>query len=223
MVQTVRIAQQNDLVRAFDALVANDGTGAHHFVQSGKLVQGRNATRNLADAVHFFSLLHGRHPGLIDLAGARSVAPLERHWFDQAVPALAKERAYLAALAVGAGPMPSTAGQQQCEATVLAQSHAIDMLGQSERVGCAVGAAIALALDWRSVRTVLDAAAARLDVPTRPASLPDLHETMALLGHYAATPSIERAMLFGAQQLLAQHRGMWDLLATRESVREDQY
>lgn len=223
MVQTLRIAQPTDLVRAFDALVANDGTGSHSFVQSGKLVQGRNATRNLADAVHFFGLLHGRHPGLTEFAEARVVAPRERHWFEQAVPALAKERAYLAALGVGAGPMPSTTGQQQCEATVLAQSHAIDMLGKSERTGCAIGAAIALALDWRSVRTVLDAAAARLDVPTRPASLPDLHETMALLNSYAGNPSVERAMLFGAQQLLTQHRGMWDLLATRESVREDQH
>jgi hypothetical protein len=101
----------------------------------------------------------------------------------------------------------------------LAQGHAIEMLGRSERAGCALGAAIALALDWRAIRSVLDAAAARLDVPARPASLPDLHETVALLDKLSGSRSSERAMLFGAQQLLAQHRGMWDLLATRESVR----
>jgi hypothetical protein len=221
MVQTIRIAQNSDLTRTFDTLVASDGTGSHGYVQSRKLVEGRGATRNLADAVHFFGLLHGRHPGLMEFAADRVTAPIERRWFEHAVSALSKERAYLSSLAVGAGPMPSTAGQQQCEATVLAQSHAIDMLGQSERTGCAVGAAIALALDWRSIRTVLDAAAARLDVPTRPAALPDLHETMGLLSAYAQSPAVERAMVFGAQQLLAQHRGMWDLLSTRESVRED--
>lgn len=221
MVQPLRIAETSDLTRAIDALVTNDGTGAHAYVQSRKLIEGRWATRNLADAVHFFGLLHGRNPGLVDHAAGRAVADAERHWFEQAVSAFGRERAYLSSLGVGAGPMPSTTGQQQCESTALAQSHAIEMLGRSERMGCALGASIALALDWRSIRAVLDAAAARLDVSARPAALPDLHETIALIASYAGTQSVERAMLFGAQQLLAQHRGMWDLLSTRESVRTD--
>lgn len=221
MVQPLRINETSDLTRAIDALATNDGTGAHPYVQSGKLIQGRGATRNLADAVHFFGLLHGRSPGLVDHASARATSPEERHWFEQAVTAFGRERAYLSSLGVGAGPMPSTAGQQQCESTALAQGHAIDMLGRSERAGCALGAAIALALDWRAIRAVLDSAAARLDVTARPAALPDLHETIALITSYAGSQSVERAMLFGAQQLLAQHRGMWDLLSTRESVRED--
>ena len=37
----------------------------------------------------------------------------------------------------------------------------------------------------------------------------------------AETPGIERAILFGAQQLLIQHRGLWDLLETRHSARRD--
>ncbi|MFM6853071.1 MAG: DUF6975 family protein [Sphingopyxis sp.] len=220
MVQAQRIDQVNDLTRAIDALVTAEGAGAHAYVQSRKLVEGRGATRNLADAVHFFGLLHGRQPGLIDLAGARAVDPAERAWFAAATTAFARERAYISTLSCAAGPMPSTAGQQQCEATVLAQGHAIDMLGQSERRGCALGAALAMALDWRSIRAVLDTAAARLDVTARPAALPDLHETVALIDQQIGNPSVERAMLFGAQQLLAQHAGLWDLLATRELVRE---
>ncbi len=66
---------------------------------------------------------------------------------------------------------------------------------------------------------MLDAAAARLDVTARPAALPDLHDTIALIESRDGMGSVERAMLFGAQQLLAQHRGLWDLLATREAVR----
>jgi hypothetical protein len=31
--------------------------------------------------------------------------------------------------------------------------------------------------------------------------------------------SFERAMSFGAQQLLAQHRGLWDLLEARKAAR----
>ena len=219
MVQAQRIQQTSDLTRAIDALVTNDGAAAHSYVQSRKLVEGRNATRNLADAVHFFGLLHGRQPGLMDLSSARAVAATERHWFEQATSAFARERAYLSQLASAAGPLPSTSGQQQCESTVLAQGHAIDMLGQSERQGCALGAALAMALDWRAIRAVLDAAASRLDVTARPAALPDLHETISLISEQSGTPSVERAMLFGAQQLLSQHRGLWDLLATREMVR----
>ncbi len=204
-----------------DSLVAQEGTGSHPFVLSGKLVTGRGATRNLADAVHFFGMLHGRHPALVDLAAQHSTDPAERHWLEQAMRAFARERAYLSALGSAAGPMPSTAGQQQCEQAVLAQSHAISMLGASERRGCALGAALALALDWRAVRAVLDAAGARLDVSATPAQLPDLIETAQLIDALALNPAAERAMLFGAQQLLAQHRGLWDLLGTRESVRTE--
>jgi hypothetical protein len=219
MVQLQRNERGNGLTRALDALVTSEGAAAHDYVASRKLVDGRDATRNLADAVHFFGLLHGRQPGLMDLASARAVRADERHWFDQATGAFARERAYLSKLSSAAGPIPSTAGQQQCETAALAQSHAIEMLGRSERTGCALGAAIAMALDWRAIRAVLDAAAERLDVAARPAALPDLHETIALVEAVEGNPAMERAMLFGAQQLLAQHRGMWDLLGTREMVR----
>jgi hypothetical protein len=213
--------RQDGTTGLFDTLVMQEGTASHPFVLSRKLVEGRWATRNLADAVHFFGMLHGRHPGLVDLAANHSVDPTERHWLDQATRAFARERAYLSALGSAAGPMPSTPGQQQCEQAVLAQGHAIMMLGDSERRGCALGAAIALALDWRAIRAMLDAAGARLDVPATPAQLPDLLETADLIAALGNTSATERAMMFGAQQLLAQHRGLWDLLATRESVRED--
>jgi hypothetical protein len=35
----------------------------------------------------------------------------------------------------------------------------------------------------------------------------------------AGTPATERAITFGAQQLLAQHRGLWSLLDARASAR----
>jgi hypothetical protein len=221
MAHPQRIERAGTVTRAIDALVASEGALSHPYVRSRKLIEGRDATRNLADAVHFFGLIHGRQPGLMDFAETRAVHDNERHWFEQAVNAFARERAYLSALSAAAGPMPSTAGQQQCEQAALAQGHAIDMLGQSERTGCALGAALALALDWRAVRSVLDAAAARLDVAARPAALPDLQETFDLADSHSGKPAVERAMLFGAQQLLAQHRGLWDLLSTREIVRSE--
>ncbi len=210
---------QSDFVQQIDSLVSADGSVAHSYVVSRQLIEGRDATRNLADAVHFFCLLHGRHPGVVDYAAERVVDDAARHWADTAVSAFVRERAYLTTLASAAGPMPSTPGQQQCEATVLAQGHALDMLGQSERAGCAMGALVALTLDWRAVRAVLNAAGARLDVAARPAALPDLNETSALIASYSNDTAYQRAFVFGAEQLLAQHRGLWDLLAARVDAR----
>src|SRR3546814_2614855 len=38
------------------------------------------------------------------------------------------------------------------------------MLAESDRHGCALGAAIALTLDWRTIRVLLDISALRLDL-----------------------------------------------------------
>ena len=107
----------------------------------------------------------------------------------------------------------------QSEAAVTNQTHALATLAQSERNGTAIGAAIALVLDWRPIRRVLDAAAQRFGIQPPPLDLPGLTETLAVAVAAAETPGVERAMAFGAQQLLIQHRGLWDLLESRESAR----
>ncbi len=93
------------------------------------------------------------------------------------------------------------------------------MLAQSDRTGCATGAAIALVLDWAAVRVMLDAAARRFGVESSASDLPDEMETASLVSALAETPAIERAMALGAQQILAQHRGLWDPLKPRASAR----
>ena len=202
-----------------DALVANDGTGAHPYVKSGKLSDGPAAMRNLADAVHFLCVLHGRHPGIVDHAARKAVDPDARQWLDQAADAFASERALLGKIAAAVGPVPSTGGQASCEAAVAGQRRALDMLAESDRRGCALGAAMALSLEWRTIRVLLDISAARIDFETPRCTLPDLSDTARLARHVADGPAIERAMGFGAQQLVMQHRGLWDLLAARELAR----
>lgn len=202
-----------------DAIVASDGTGAHPHVRSGALSSGADAMRNLADAVHFLCLLHGRHPGVIDNAARKTVDPASRAWMDQAAAAFADERAFLSKIASAVGPVPSTQGQAQCEAAVAAQCKALDMLAESDRHGCALGAAIALTLDWRTIRVLLDISAQRLDLAPPACSLPDLPGTARLAASIGDTPAVERAMLFGAQQLIAQHSGLWDLMAARAASR----
>ena len=175
--------------------------------------------RNLADAVHFLCLLHGRHPGVIDNAARKAVDPASRQWMDEAADAFVQERAFLTKIASAVGPVPSTQGQAQCEAAVAAQRKAIDMLSESDRHGCAVGAAIALTLDWRTIRVLLDISAQRLDMTPPTCTLPDLRDTARLAGTVADSPAVERAMMFGAQQLITQHSGLWDLMAARAASR----
>ena len=212
--------QTRDVAELLDSLVASGGTGAHSHVRSGALSSGPEAMRNLADAVHFLCLLHGRYPGVIDNAARKAVDPASRQWMDEAADAFAQERAFLSKIASAVGPVPSTQGQAQCEAAVTAQRKAIDMLAESDRHGCAVGAAIALTLDWRTIRVLLDISAQRLDLNPPSCTLPDLRETARLAATVAETPAVERAMVFGAQQLITQHSGLWDLMAARTVSRQ---
>jgi hypothetical protein len=101
---------------------------------------------------------------------------------------LLQERAFLSKIASAVGPVPSTQGQAQCEAAVTAQRKAIDMLAESDRHGCAVGAAIALTLDWRTIRVLLDISAQRLDLSPPTCTLPDLRETARLAATVADYP-----------------------------------
>ncbi len=200
------------------ALVAADGSANHRFL--ARLTGGTPAMRDLSDAVHQLCLLHARHPDVVEQAIAHSREPATAAWLAEAAPAFAFERAFIVKLVAAAGPLPSTPGQAVSEAAVGAQRHALDMLAQSARSGCADGTALALILDWPAIRTVLDIAARRLGIDPPDSPLPPAHETAIVIDALAASMPVERAMLFGAQQMLAQHRGLWDLLEARASARD---
>ena len=204
------------------ALVAADGTAAHAYANRAATGVSREALlslADLADAAYYLCLLHGRHPGVVDHAATRSADNEARQWLIEAADGFARERAYLTQVTVAAGPAPSTAGQADCETVVSQQRHALDMLAQSDRRGCAMGAAMALVLDWRAVRHVLDMAAIRAGIEPQPCALPDRAETLAVARAIGGDDAIDRAIQFGARQLLNQHRGLWDLLAARADLR----
>ena len=214
---SVQIAQHGGAWGAMGALAASDGSLAHPHART--LQQSLEPLRDLADAAHYLCLLHGRHPGVIDHAFAHAHDPVEREWLEEAAAAFADERAYLVRLVAAAGPLPSTPGQADSEAAALHQRHALEMLAQSDRVGCATGAALALVLDWAAIRQVLDTAADRLGL-TPPALSESLSTgTATIIAELARETTAARAMLFGAQQLFAQHRGLWDLLEARADAR----
>jgi len=135
------------LPAAIIALVVQDGSAAHSYVGGDELLRGRHATRNLADAIHHFGYLHGRHPGVVASALLKTPNSETKDWFEAAVDGFDQERSYLTRLVVAVGPTPSTPGQAECEAALTSQHHAIEMLSHSERLGCAFGAAAALILD----------------------------------------------------------------------------
>jgi hypothetical protein len=198
--------------------VASQGTATHAYFGSDALLRGPDLTRNLADIIHFLCALHGRHPGIVDHAATRTVEPAGRAWLGAAAEAMVDERVYLTRLAVAAGPMPSTHGGAGSETAILSQRGALATLAQSDRRGCALGAALAFALDWLSIRTILDTAAKRLSVDPRPCGLGD----PTLFSEIAdASADSERALLFGAQQLALQHRALWDLLEARQQARRE--
>jgi hypothetical protein len=201
------------------ACVADHGSAGHPYPGSSALTRAPDTARNLADLLHFLCILHGRYPGVVDHAAARTVEPAGRAWLAEAAYAFAGERAYLARLAVAAGPVPSTPGAADSDSAVLAQRHAVEMLAQSERSGCALGAAMAVMLDWATVRHALDAAARRFGIEAPPFTAGDSGRIVAVAETFAPFPSAQRALLFGAQQILVQHYGLWDLLETREQAR----
>ncbi len=153
------------------ACVAGHGSASHAYAKAESIAAGPDG-RAQPRRRHPLPLRPPRPPppGVIDHAAGRTVEPAARAWLVEATDALAAERVYLARLSVAAGPMPSTPGGANSETAILAQRAALATLAQSDRRGCALGAALAFAADWQAIRKVLDAAAKRLGIdPPAPA------------------------------------------------------
>lgn len=215
-----KTAGYNSLVESLPALIERDGSAGHRYVSSSQLNSDVNAARNLADAVHYLGILHGHNPGVVELASLKTALPEARAWLEQAEQGFGRERLFLSQLTVAAGPLPSTPGHDKSEAAVLSQRHAIETLARSERTGCALGAAMALVLDWEAIRAVLLAAAEKLDIEAPRSALPVVGDTLALADTFGENPAVQRAVAFGAEQILAQHRGLWNLLEARVAARD---
>lgn len=203
------------------ALIAADGAAGHALLRNAHAFSGPDGMRNLADAVHFLCILHGRHPGLIDHAAEVTACAASRTWLGEAAPAFVAERVYLTRLAVAAGPVPSTPGSAESEAAVAGQSHALRMLSRSERRGCPLGAAVAVTVDWWALRPLLDHAAGRLSVDVQTCRLPDRTSVAVVVDAVADEMPVRRALGFGVDQVLVQHRGLLNLLEARQIARRE--
>src|SRR5437764_7453748 len=184
------------------ARVAGEGCARHPHLNALLEAARPQSARDLADAVHLLCSLHGRYPGLIEIALQRCPKGNARSWLDRASEAFERERLYVVRLTSAVGPLPSTAGAAETETSLVAARHALETLATSERDGCAVGAATALVGDWWPIRRLLDRAAARVGTEPPAPSLPDERSVMVAIDHAAATPASARALAFGGEQLL---------------------
>jgi hypothetical protein len=117
--------------------------------------------------------------------------------------------------------LPSTPGAAETETSLVAARHALETLANSERNGCALGAATALVGDWWPIRRLLDRAASRLGTESPAPSLPDEASVIEVIERGTEAPASARALAFGGEQLLLQHRALFDLLEARAEARGD--
>jgi hypothetical protein len=203
------------------ARVAGEGCARHPHLNALLEAARLHSARDLADAVHLLCSLHGRYPGLIEIALQRCPKGEARDWLDRASEAFERERLYVVRLTSSVGPLPSTPGAAETEASLQAARHALETLATSERQGCALGAATALVGDWWPVRRLLDRAAARVGIESPAPSLPDESSVIEVINRASDTAASERALAFGGEQLLLQHRALFDLLEARAEARGD--
>jgi hypothetical protein len=203
------------------ARVASEGCARHSYLSSLLESSGRHSGRDLADAVHLLCSLHGRYPGLIELALQRCPNGPVQDWLVRASEGFERERLYVVRLTSAVGPLPSTPGAAETESSLVAARHALETLAMSERNGCALGAATALIGDWWPIRRLLDRAAARVGTEAPAPSLPDELSVVEIIDRGADSPASQRALAFGGEQLLLQHRALFDLLEARAEARGD--
>jgi hypothetical protein len=75
--------------------------------------------------------------------------------------------------------------------------------------------------DWWPIRRLLDRAAARVGTEAPAPSLPDENSVIAIIDQVADAVPAGRALSFGGEQLLLQHRALFDLLEARAEARGD--
>lgn len=178
-------------------------------------LSGKNArTALLADISHFMHILHGRHPGVIEYA-AQNADGAAQAWLIKAMDGMLAERIYLNTLTVTAGPIRRLPGQDKISLLVESQAKNFQMLASSDRLGCSPGAAISFVLDWHQTRPLLDIVAREMGLMPTSLILPSVLQCQQLADKLNRDAGYRRAMAFGADQTLAQQRGLWQLIIAR--------
>lgn len=206
----------------FVDLVALEGSAAEPLVIDGIRDLRSLCPRFVSDVAHYLCVLHGRFPGIVDHAAHHVADPEARDWMLQATEAFATERNFLTRLTVASGPVLSSATDENCAQAFAAQAHALEMLGTSDRRGCAAGAAVAFIEDWLAIRRLLDTVAMKVGIAMPQNLFPDSSDNAKLVSTLSSvSPNVERALFFGADQLLTQQRAFWKMMSARAEARSN--
>lgn len=212
-----KVSSDGDITAVVHNLVHDEGTAAHPHVR--QLIElGRHIPREIAaDTLHFLSLLHGRKPSIFEIVFTGHHAGAGAEWIKDVSACFTSDRTLLAQLVVAAGPPPSLSRQMQTEEVAGAMRRALLTLARSDREGCALGTANALARDWPATEKLIQALSKALGIDTviRHYRWPDQAALDAALLRVANQPFVERAINFGARTLISQNRAFWDLLEAR--------
>src|SRR5919107_276403 len=85
--------------------VAGDGCARHPHLNALVEAAGPHSGRDLCDAVHLLCSVHGRYPGLVEIALQRCPTPEAQSWLSHAGEAFERERLYLVRLTSAVGPL----------------------------------------------------------------------------------------------------------------------
>src|SRR3954447_13705901 len=87
------------------ARVAGEGCARHSYLNLLLEASGRHSGRDLADAIHLLCSLHGRYPGLVEVALQRCPTGPIREWLSRASEGFERERLSLVRLTSAVGPL----------------------------------------------------------------------------------------------------------------------
>lgn len=169
----------------------------------------------VADIANFLNLSHGEIPGIVDNAATKIRDNIAQEWLFQSINAFRAERNYLNKMAVAAGPVRRMRGQEKITAILTTQARSFEMLTTSDRYGCPAGAAFGFILDWQETRPFLMELARTLGIAMHENPFPSPQMTYELANKLAVDGIVRRAISFGAEQIVAQQRGLWKLIAAR--------
>ena len=85
------------------ARVAGDGCARHPHLNALLDAASPHSGRDLSDAVHLLCSIHGRFPGLIEIALQRCPGGESQEWLTRASDAFERERLYLVRLTAATG------------------------------------------------------------------------------------------------------------------------
>ena len=206
------------------ARVAGDGCARHPYLAMHCWrLPDRTSGRDLADAVHLLCSLHGRYPGLIELALADCVR--------RDPPRTGSSRASRSVRARAALPRPGDLRRRPAAKHAGRRRDRIEPVRGAPRARNARAIPNARAARWarRPRWSATGGRSAGCSTAPRPApglecpapSLPDEASVVGVIGGACDDSASDRALAFGGEQLLLQHRALFDLLEARAEARGD--